>query len=427
MQVTGKSARLMAPEHGSRFGVANAAFTVADQVLSSVGNALVLVCVAQVATPETFGAAALAFAVIATGLGFGRGMVGAPLLISSGEGADKVRAAAARSSVFCMVNAAICLLAVVVVALSVGEVVVALPVIALPAVLIQDMLRYCAIAVGRVGCAILSDGLWTLGMLAVFIVNLVNDSISVVAVLVVWVVLGWMSAVVLAVGLRVNVISTALPASGPRVSERVRLAVVYALDSVGTAAVISVAAITSGVAVAASVRAAATLFGPVAVLISSLPLTVIPRLADRNSRVTRRTATVLVAVTGVSVAAIVIGVLATLIPDAVGAKLLGETWIHAIGVVPLLGVEYAALVWFGLASSILQARRETTRLLLLRLGYGATQLVACICAGSIWGTGQAIGGALAVSAVAGTAAALLTVARSDSRGHSPSHRAGRLA
>lgn len=391
----------------TRLGSRNAAATVADQILSSVGNALALVCVAQVAAPAVFGVVALVFAVVTTSLGAGRGAVGVPLLVASARNSREIRQAAARSVTLCLLNAALCAAVVLGVGIGLGHPMIALVSLALPALLVQDMLRYCAIALGQVRRALVSDGLWTSGMAGVFVLNAFHHSVPVAAVLGIWVALAWIAGVLLSLLLRVDVRTLQYPDPATGTAERLRLSAVYALDSLGAALVTCIALVTSGAVVAAAVRGAGTLFGPVAVLISSLPLTVIPKLSRGTVRGVAPA--VGAAVTAVSVVALAIGVGVPLLPQSVGAVVLGDTWDRAVDVMPYLGVEYAALAWFGYFSSVLQAHGQSARLLAVRLGYGGFQLIACVYAGLSWGTGPAIATALALSGIVGTLAAAVCV------------------
>lgn len=350
-------------------GRANATLTTIDQVLSSASNALMILALAQVATVGQFGIAALIMAVITMCLGLNRGAIGTVLLLLSNHPQKEIRSEGGYAMTWSFGTLLVASCAVVVISATLGQIWlgVAFAIVA-PIIAMQDTLRLTAITMGNALAAVISDGLWTIWVVVLFVVNSLDLWRSVEGSVYAWGLGG-------AAGWLVLMSATRVTPSFRRIFEwwstywrsRMRLGVNYSLDQVGAVLMTAIATVVVGTAAAASLRGAFTLFGPLAMLITAFMLIFVPqvrRATDSVANQWRRmlTASVVLSLLGLGTVAVLLS-----IPDSLGRLILGEVWQPAMSVVPYVGVSSVAVAWLVSTHSMLAAQGMSVWLLRLHV------------------------------------------------------------
>jgi hypothetical protein len=138
----------------------------ADQVFSSLSNGLIIYAVAVITAPENFGKIALLLTLLVAAVGLLRGALGTPLLLMGGRARSDIR----REGSFAVTSALLVSPIVGGLIWAVSGSGIRLPALliiaATPIVLVEDVLRYVAIAEGRPHVAALWDGVWFAGSAA---------------------------------------------------------------------------------------------------------------------------------------------------------------------------------------------------------------------------------------------------------------------
>jgi hypothetical protein len=241
-----------------------------------------------------------------------------------------------------------------------------------PLVIVQDLCRYAAIAAGRPGVAVASDGLWVLLVATGWALGL-----AAVPALLTWVAAALLAAVVALAGLR------ALPrVRDVRATVRHRHATGEALGagavltSLASFAALGAASLLVSNAAAGALRGASSLMAPVNTLFAFASIALLPIWHRRpRSGDLGFCARLSLLVVGAPVAW---SVVLLLLPEAVGEAVLGDTWSGARSVLIWTAVEYAAL-GFAVAPEIgLQAREAARPILRLQFLYSALVVVGGI-------------------------------------------------
>lgn len=334
-----------------------------DQALSSLSNVLLMIAVARVAAVDDFGIIAYAYAVIAFGLGLQRSSVG-PLISL---------ATTARNHPLMVTlcwGVAVALLGGVIVRLTTGQ----LPNTAALILLVgsiwthpQDALRYMAITSAKVSAAVRSDALWCSGSAVALAVTFFSK-VSPEAVVVIYVITGLIATLTLttelspgrgrpaawlrehAADLRLVLPDSALATSIPLIITAV-VALSYSLQEV------------------AGVRGAGTLLGPISLLLTALPLTLLPELNRLEPR--RRVVLALVQSCLMSVTVLAWGIALHALPASIGHALLGQAWSPSQALLPPLTAD---MLFFAAASgpiAYLRTLRAWKPLLTARFWYAA--------------------------------------------------------
>ncbi|WP_142254219.1 hypothetical protein [Mycobacterium sp. NS-7484] len=382
--------------------------TTADQVLSSASNALMVFAVAQVSPAEQFGIVALLVTVATTWIGFNRGALGTALLLTSNLRRAEIAAEGGYAISLSLVTATVAGAVLLVLSSLFGQFWIGLAfAVSLVGVLGQDVLRFVAIAQGRPLVAAVCDGMWAAWIVAIYLFNLLTSGFSAAATVYLWGAGGLVSALALMVVL----------GTWPRRHRlidwwreygraRLRFGIVYALNQVGASLVtLAVTVVISGTA-AAGLRGGASLFGPIAMLVSALPLVFVPHArrasssADQQWRLLVKTSMLTSGLT------LLAGALLAAVPGPLGSAILGDTWRYASTLVVYLGIECAAMCWMVSVYSFFQAQGMSATVLRVKLFQITLQLGLCLAAGVLVGTATGVAIALAVS---GTVAALVGV------------------
>ena len=376
-----------------------------DQVLSSVSNAVILFAMAGPSSVEAFGAAVLVFSIVTAAIGLVRGALGTPLLLMSGDTRPDILREASRGFAAAMVaGIAVGLVALVTsVALDEPQVGIAYAV-AVPIVLAQDVLRFVAMALGEPESAFVSDAVWAFGAGAVLVVTWAAPHLlSIPEMIWAWSSAGALALLVLGYRIRVTPTVRGLRSWWTEFwQHRVRFAFESGIDQIGAIVIVSISTLFIGTVAAASLRGAVTILGPFAVLISSLPLIVIPEAVRAGHSPRQVWSTLSHAAWITSGFAATIGFLTPFVPPAWGRFLLGDSWPEATAVLPFLGLEYAAICWIAGVYNFHRSRGSSVELLRYRVMQSVLGIVVCTSAAAITRTavGVAIGLALSASIMA---------------------------
>ena len=376
-----------------------ALLTTVDQVLSSASNALLLFVLAQIASVAEFGVIAVLVAIYTTWIGFNRGSMGTPILLASNLRKREIVIESGYALSWTAVTSlgAIALACITGVISGQHSIAIAFA-IALPAALVQDMLRYPPVAKGKPMIAVVSDAFWALFMLSLFIANLAGAKIPLEVAILLWGFTGMISAAMLAVACSVKPNVHRLWGWWATYSAtRLRFGGTYATVPLSSAATILLVTTIAGVEVAGVLRGASTLLGPISMLILAIPMVFVPHV--RRSSTPPRAQWRLLAQTSIASSALTVlcTVLLLLIPVDLGSLVLGRVWEPAISVVPYIGIESAANCWIVSIYSWLHTQGMGRNLFRLRLLHVGLQLGCCIVAAAIFGSAIAIAISLASS------------------------------
>ena len=389
--------------------------TTVDQVLSSASNALMVFALAQVSSAGQFGIIGLLITVLNVYTGFNRGALGTALLLTSNLTKRQIVAEsdyAVTWSLYTGVVGGFLILALGAVCYepSIGLAFA----VALPAVLAQDVLRQTAIAMGRPRLAVVADALWAASMLGIFVANLFGVRESAEFSIYLWALSGLVSAGILAFRLRIaprhfGILDwwrTDWPG-------RLRFGSVYLVSQIGYVFVTLAAVTTAGSVAAAGIRGAATLFGPIATLLSAMPMVFVPHAVRTGNSLDDRWRLV----SRTSLAASVLTVIATgclmAVPATLGAAILGASWHETFSVLPYIGVNAAAMCWVVGVTTIYSSQRASRTVLGLNVLLVGLELATSFGAGLYFRNAIAIAISLALSSVVTAIVGVLWVHRSS--------------
>jgi len=383
-----------------------------------VTNVLLSISVARVAPAELYGRFAIAIAAIVAVLTVARQSAGAYLLSLAGASSvDRVRAAgptlAAQGVMALLAAVGPALLAIVADQPGERSIMIALTLTA-PVVLMQDGLRYVASSAAVPGVALLGDTLW----LAVFVGGwlLVGTTADSSPLLVSW----WGAGALL--GYLVLLVSLR---QVPRIrnggiwwrENRATMTRLFGdglLSAITPLGVVAIIAVALPVAQSAGFLGAATLFGPVNVLLVLFTFVLsaeLERVRDRPRAV--RVFAIVALLTAVAVM-LFTAVLAVM-PDRWGRTLLGETWSLASPLLGYRGAEAAALGVLTIIYAYWRWRRLYSLQLWSRLLLAMTTLVGVGVASLSMRTalGVAVAAAVAAFLVLGFSGTLIRVRPAD--------------
>lgn len=376
-----------------------AASGLIDQAFSSASNVLMVLAVARVTAPEIFGIFALAYVGTTVCLAAVRGAFGTPISLRAHSPAHvhlEVRWALRKVAAVVL---PISLIGIP--ALAWGSAAVSAAgalALTLPILLVQDLLRFASLALGRGWTTALADGLWTLVSAGLLVSTwLFGSWISAPWVVLIWGAGGVMSLSLLAVrALRTSDAQepTDAPSTEVTVGDRGRLGFDASMGAWVALVVTGVVAWLLDPLAAAALRGAGTMLGPINVLISSLQAVFVPMMVRRPGASVEQLLGVAKPVI-VSVAALSVTVSAAglLLPPELGELLLGATWTAAAPVLAVLGVEFLGHALLAPLLTILRAKNMSQLLLKIRVGMGIGQAVAGILAAYLLGSAVAVAAA----------------------------------
>lgn len=343
------------------------ATSMLDQVLSGLSNFITVALIARALDAGHFGSFVIGYALLTTVLSLVRARWGTQLSLTGGDAPtlDLLRRLSGLAFVATPLLIAVVFLPAVVITRGGSWTTLLLVAAAVPLVLVQDLCRYAAIAVGRPGVAVASDGLWVLLVATGWALGL-----AAVPALLTWIGAALLAAVVALAGLR------ALPRlSDVRGTLRHRhatgeaLAAGSVLISLATFAALGAASLLVGSAAAGSLRGASGLMAPVNTLFAFAGIALLPVLHRRarggDLGFCARLSVLLVA------APLAWGTVLLVLPEAVGEAVLGDTWAGARSVLVWTAVEYAALALAVAPEIGLQAREAARPILRLQVLYAS--------------------------------------------------------
>ncbi|MFD4433031.1 hypothetical protein [Nocardia sp. NPDC058497] len=366
----------------------------ADQILSSVSNALIVFAVARTGSVADFGMAGVLFAVTTATLAITRAAIGTPVLLLAGRHASYVlrhtRTSAGAALLFGLAMGLV---------LALGSLLLPNPAIgfgfavAIPFLLTQDSLRFSAIALGRTEAAFWSDLVWALASAALLAAALLDRTLlPVEAVVFTWAASAGIALLVLLVWLRVVPTWRGLAWwSRKERPARLNFGLESSIDQLSVILVVVLSATVVGPDAAAALRGAVTILGPFAILATALNLIILPEAGRAQLTTAQLWRGLRKVALPVSLAAIAIGAVAPFVPRSLGALVLGESWVPAAQVLPLIGIEYAALIWVAVVHNLFRYHRASGQLLRARVIQTGIAISVCL------GTALLVGSALAVA------------------------------
>lgn len=320
---------------------------LADQVLANTSNWLFTVLVAGLTSSATFGRFAVGYTALTFAIAVWRNGMGYQISMQAGD-IDSIRQESSRATAATLLLAPPLGLLILVVAgigpsadltLAIGLAV------ATPFVLVQDLLRYSAVASNRAAAALASDAVWAALIVAAIPLRIAGR-LDLTTLISLWVVGSMLGTAIIVWALRI----------APKLrnlrqwlgqSWRGRTHLVGGGLIAGASVPLNSALIAAiaGPEIAGGVVGAVVMMAPLNALVAWMSLTLLARSSLLDQRGKMR----LFARTGAFMAALSVawGFSLLLVPAPVGQVLLGQVWLSAANVMPLVGIQYA----FSLAAT----------------------------------------------------------------------------
>ncbi len=381
----------------------------ADQVFSSLSNGLIVYAVAVVTTSQDFGQIALLLTLLAAALGVLRGALGTPLLLKAAAAQSDIR----REGSFAVTSALLVSPVVGGVMWGVGGAGITLPttliIAATPIVLVQDVLRYIAIAEGRPHVAAIWDGVWAGGSAALLVATWLHlSAVSTEYLLGGWIALAAVALVGMLVAIRV----------GPRLGQyrawicdgwrdRARYGAESGLEQTTAFALLLFLAVVLSPEVVAALRGSTALLAPIAIAVSAVPLVMIPQSKRQSAPPAQVWASLSRIALVTSSVTILLGVALYFLPSAAGELVLGSTFSATRAIVPLIALEYAIGGWIVAVTIWLRTFNRSADALKLRAIYVLVMLGAVLGAAVLFRTAAGAASGLATATTFIAALALL--------------------
>lgn len=351
----------------------------ADQGVSSLTNVLLVVSVARVSSPGSYGAFALCLTGLTFTMAIQRNSLGTLFKVRGVSHEDNFADVEARTMFSLSLAYVVIGLTITVTmgylagALGPSSTSLWLLVLFGQLIMLQDVLRCAALAYRRPASALLSDVAWLVAVVVPLTADVASDAITVTA-------LGYTLAWLFGLGLGLVVLLLALRARFHfrgaygwvlrNVADLWRLLAQATLAQTVPVVVAILVATFLSLNDTGALRGAQLLIGPLALLFTAVRLVIVPELVreDKDPRLERLgSAAVLLIAVGWG------GVL-SLIPDSVGTSLLGETWTLASVIVPITALEYVVYATAVMPQAVLEARSRFSQILVLRVAYAATSI-----------------------------------------------------
>lgn len=320
---------------------------MADQAVSSLGNFVALAWAGTQLGARDFGAVGTAFALYSLALVIGRAAVGEVALIELGHGKDRVKrshALGASAAIGLVAGLALSLSAALFALAGSAALSTALVLLgaALPPLLVQDSLRYLAIGTGRAQLALANDCIWLIGLVAAITVVRADTSLSIVMIS--WGASGTMACIMT---LGVWRIVPALGSTRSWLKNTRHLWPTMLGDSVVAqgARHLSVITLTAAIGLAASgqIRLTQVAFGPLTVIVLSIPLIALQPLAHLATNSAERAHSRVAQLAAGAFAVCLLWTVALLVvPSDTASRAFGGGWQEARGFILPMGVYTAA-------------------------------------------------------------------------------------
>jgi len=376
------------------------AWMFADQLVASASNFGFVAVAAHALRPRDFGVLTLTYTVIVFANQLLEAAIAEPLLVRATRGLTK-DAPAAVATITLVIGTALGL-GWVAVAWSTSDSSAMLlgTALCVPWLLVQNALRYAAVAADRAVLAFISDLTWIALQAPLAWLVLVDPSVSREAVLLAWAAPGAVSCLPLLVGLRCRISLSAAGTFARRAGDLSRAYVaeslVFALNIHG---IYFIVGFVSDVTQAGALRAAQSLFGPLSVVYSLIRTVGIAELAkaERDRALLARRA-ILVSVAAVAMSGAYCGGL-LLLPDQVGTFLFSSLWLSASVLVAPLAVR-SIFVGAGTATvAALRAAELVRATVTARIGSALLSFVVVLASATLWGARGAAWGVAVAAAI----------------------------
>jgi O-antigen/teichoic acid export membrane protein len=232
-----------------------------------------------------------------------------------------------------------------------------------------------------------ADALWVAPMLGIFVGNLFGVREPAEFSIYLWGLSALVSAAMLAFRLRVMAHHSGIldwwRTSWPA---RVRFGSFYSIGQIGYFFITLTAVITAGSVAAAGIRGALTLFGPIATLLSAMPMVFIPHAARTGNSLGDQWRLLSRASLATSVLTLVATGCLMAVPARVGVAMLGASWQETLSVIPYVGVTGAALCWAWGFFTFFQAQGASRTVFYFNVLLVGLQVATCFAAGLVFGS-----------------------------------------
>jgi hypothetical protein len=383
----------------------------ADQVFSSLSNGLIIYAVAVATASQNFGQIALLLTLLAAAIGVLRGALGTPLLLTAGRAASDIRREGSFAITSALLVSPVVAAVMWIVAGSGIRLSALLIIIATPVVLIEDVLRYVAIAEGRAHVAAFWDGLWFIGSAALLGATWLHLPLATTAYLLGgWAALAFGALFGMLAAVRITPRVKDYPAwISDGWQHRVRYGVDSGLEQTTVFAVLLFCSVVLNPGVAAALRGATALLAPVAIAVGALPLAVIPESRRRNMtppQVWRSLARITVLTSSGS---LLLGVALFFVPQDIGRLVLGRTFEATQTIIPIIAFEFALAAWSVAVTIFLRTFNRSADALNLKICYVLVMLVTVPSAGLVFRSAEGVAAGIATAMTFYVALALLRI------------------
>lgn len=326
-------------------GIHRLGWGVVDQAMSSLTNFAVVITIARTLGAEQFGAFTLAYVTYAFALNASRGLTTDPLMVRFGGVELPVwrRATVACTGTATVVGLAMGLVVLASVPLLDGSARGAFLALglSLPGLLLQDSWRLAFFALGRGSQALLNDLVWAVTLIPALVVLELTGHQSPFAYMMAW---GAAAYVAAAVGLVQARIVPGLFKVRQWLTDHRDLAFRYMVEGTSSSAAHQLrtyaVGLLLGLAAIGYLQGASTLMGPFMIVLLGTGTVIVPEVARVLRRSPRHLPLVCLLI-GASLAAVGLlwgVVLLAALPYGLGQLLLGDIWVPAYSLIPLVVV-----------------------------------------------------------------------------------------
>ena len=375
------------------------AWMFGDQLVASASNFGFLAVAANALSPRDFGVLTLTYTVVVFVNQLLEAAIAEPLLVRATSGLAKDAPTAVATITLALGTALGLGWIAVARSSSDSSATLAGAALCVPWLLVQNALRYAAVAADRTVLAFISDIVWLALQVPLAWAVLLHPGVSHEAVFLAWAAPGAVSCLPLFLGLRCRISFRAAHLFARRVGDLSRAYVaeslVFALNIHG---IYFIVGFVSDVTQAGALRAAQSLFGPLSVvysLIRTVGISELGKVGRDRALLARRA--ILVSIAAVAMSGAYCGTL-LLMPDRVGTFFFSSLWLSASVLVAPLAVR-SIFVGAGTATvAALRAAELVRATVTARIGSALLTFVVVMGSAAVWG---ARGAAWGVAVAAG--------------------------
>jgi hypothetical protein len=380
-----------------------------DQVFSSLNRGLIVCAIAVVTVTRHFGQIALLLALLAAATAVLRGALGTPLVATAGRSESDIR----REAGFAVTTALLVSPVVGALMWAVAGSGIAMPALliiaATPVVLVEDVLRYVAVAQGRPHIAALCDGVWCAGSAALLVAAWLRLPMAATAYLIgAWTALAIVALIGMLTGVRV---APALRRYRTWLFDgwqrRVRLGAESGLAQMTVFVVLVFVAVMLSPEAAAALRGAMLLLAPVTLAATAIPLVVIPQ-GERPTVPPARVWSLLARIAlATASASLLVGVVLFFLPLTVGELVLGRTFEATQAIIPIIALAYAIAAWIAAVTVFLRTFDNSAAAYKLNVSCALAVSASALCGAVLFDTAAGVAAGMATATTFIAAMALL--------------------